>query len=147
MHTVLPHTVLLALVPGLPLTCAGVDKSKLGEASPSFDLPAHPRAWNRGYCVATYCLSHICAWCAGSVHGVQVLCMVCRFCAWCAGSVHGVQVLCMACRFCALCACPVHGVDVLCMVCTFSAWCARSVHGVDVLCMVCTFCAWMQSLH
>ena len=63
-------------------------------------------------------------------------------------SVHGVQVLCIVCRFCALCACPVHGVDVLCMVWTFCAWCARSVHGVHVLCMVCTFCAWCaRSVH
>ena len=81
------------------------------------------------YCVATYCLSHVCAWRA------QVLCIVCRFCAWCAGSVHCVHVLCMVWTFCAWCGCSVHGVDVLCMVCTFSAWCARSVHGVDVLCM------------
>ena len=60
------------------------------------------------YCVATYCLSHVCAWRAGSVHSVQVLCMVCRFCALCARPVHGVHVLCMVCTFCAWCACSVH---------------------------------------
>ena len=38
---------------------------------------------------STYCLSHVCAWCACPVHGVHVLCMVCTFCAWCARSVHG----------------------------------------------------------
>ena len=64
---------------------------------------------------STYCLSHVCTWCACSVHGVHVLCMVCMFCAWCARSVHGV--------------------DVPCRVWTFRAWCARSVHGVHVPCM------------
>ena len=46
-----------------------------------------------------YCLSHVCAWRAGSVHGVQVLCIVCRFCALCAHPVHGVDVLCMVWTF------------------------------------------------
>ena len=87
------------------------------------------------YCVAPYCLSHVCAWRAGSVHGVQVLCIVCRFCAWCAGSVHCVHVLCMVWTFCAWCGRSVHGVHVECMVCTYCAWCGRSVHGVHVLCM------------
>ena len=70
-----------------------------------------------------------------SVHGVQVLCMVCRFCAWCAGSVHGVQVLYIVCMSCAWCGRSVHGVHVQSMVCTFCAWCGRSVHGVHVLYM------------
>ena len=58
---------------------------------------------------STYCLSHVCAWCARSVHGVHVQCMVCTFSAWCARSVHGVHVLCMVCTFCAWCARFVNG--------------------------------------
>ena len=81
------------------------------------------------YTTSTYCLSHVSAWCACSVHGVHVLCMVCTFCVWCAGSVYGVQVLCIVCKFCAWCASSVHGVQVLCMFC---AWCARSVHGCSL---------------
>ena len=58
---------------------------------------------------STYCLSYVCAWCTGSVHGVNVQYMVCTFCGLCGSSVHGVHVLCMVWTFC--------------------AWCARSVHG------------------
>ena len=64
---------------------------------------------------STYCLSHVCAWCTGSVHGVNVQYMVCTFCGLCGSSVHGVHVLCMVWTFC--------------------EWCRRSVHGVHVLCM------------
>ena len=91
---------------------------------------------------STYCLSHVCAWCTGSVHGVNVQYMVCTFCGLCGSSVHGVHVLWIMWKFCAWCTRSVHGVDVLCMVCTFCAWCKRSVHGVHVLWIMWKFCAW-----
>ena len=68
---------------------------------------------------APTCQCNLFVWCTRvytaypmSLHGVQILCMVCRFCAWCAGSVHCVHVLCMVWTFC--------------------AWCARSVHGCSL---------------